>query len=282
MNERLSLLNGALVVSAGVNSFDAPVHVNATLKPGVKVVVLLSGRMQIKIGTDTASEICGPASFVIRNTNEASRDQVYSPGIPVRYALIQMDEGICGEELASMLDGTRGAVEETHKTNGVTLLTSSASNMQQSLARQLMNCPFAGPERTLYLGGKALQLASLTVAQCVSDATELKTPPLSSRESEKVRQAKDILIAEMRKPPSLSALARRVGLNVRKLNLGFRRLFGATVFGFLQEYRLEVAYKLLASGEMSVSEAAFHVGYRATHFTTIFRRRFGISPSQIN
>lgn len=281
MNERLSLLNGALVVSAGVNSFDAPVHVNAALKPGVKVVVLLSGRMQIKIGRDTTSEICGPASFVIRNTDEAARDQVYSPGIPVRYALIQMDEGICGSELAAMLDGTRGVVENTHKTNGVTLLTSSASRTQQSLARQLMNCPFSGPERSLYLGGKALQLASLTVAQCVSDAVHLKVP-LSSRESEMIRQARDILIAEMHKPPSLNSLARRVGLNSRKLNGGFRRIFGTTVFGFLQEYRLEVAYKLLAAGEMSVSEAAFHVGYRATHFTTIFRKRFGISPSQIS
>jgi len=236
--------------------------------------------MQIKIGSDTTSEICGPASFVIRNTGEASRDQVYSPGIPIRYALIQMDEGICGAELAAMLDSTRDTVEDAHKTSGVILLTSSASNMQQSLARQLMNCPFSGPERNLYLGGKALQLASLTMAQCVSDAAHLKGP-LSSRESEKIRQARDILIAEMRNPPSLTALARRVGLNVRKLNLGFRRIFGTTVFGFLQEYRLEVAYKLLASGEMSVSEAAFHVGYRATHFTTIFRQRFGISPSKI-
>ncbi len=73
MSERLSLLNGALIVSAGVNSFDTPVHVNAALKPGVKVVVLLSGRMHIKIGSAPMNEICGPACFVIRNTNETPR-----------------------------------------------------------------------------------------------------------------------------------------------------------------------------------------------------------------
>jgi len=32
---------------------------------------------------------------------------------------------------------------------------------------------------------------------------------------------------------------------------------------------------------MSVSEAAYHVGYGAAHFATIFRKRFGISPSSL-
>ncbi len=62
-----------------------------------------------------------------------------------------------------------------------------------------MNCPFSGPERSLYLGGKALQLAAHTVAQCISDAATLKAPALSSHEIEKIREARDILIAAMRK-----------------------------------------------------------------------------------
>jgi AraC family transcriptional activator of pyochelin receptor len=85
----------------------------------------------------------------------------------------------------------------------------------------------------------------------------------------------------MQKPPSLEGLAQQVGLNVRKFSDGFRRVYGSTVFGFLQEYRLEQAYKLISSGEMSVSEAAYHVGYGAAHFATIFRKRFGISPSSL-
>lgn len=68
---------------------------------------------------------------------------------------------------------------------------------------------------------------------------------------------------------------------MRKLSAGFRQVYGASVFGFLQEYRLEQAYKLISTGEMSVSEAAFHVGYGAAHFATIFRKRFGVSPSSL-
>lgn len=47
--------------------------------------------------------------------------------------------------------------------------------------------------------------------------------------------------ASTQTPPSLEELAQQVGLDVRKLSGGFRRVYGSTVFGFLQEYRLEQA-----------------------------------------
>lgn len=280
VGERLTLLNGALVVSAGVNKFETPMHVDAALKPGMKVVVLLSGRMRIRIGNDAMREVCGPVCVVIKSKHAIPRDQVYSPEVPIRYALVQMDDELCGGELSAMLGALRAKVGPSRDDDAI-LLTSPADKTQQSLARQLMNCPFVGPERNLYLGGKALQLAALTVAQCVSEGNAAPKHTTSSRDVEKIREARDVLIAAMREPPSLGALARRVGLNVRKLNTGFRQVFGTTAFDFLQEHRLEEAYKLLAAGEMSVSEVAYHVGYRPTHFTTIFRKRFGISPSNL-
>jgi AraC family transcriptional activator of pyochelin receptor len=85
----------------------------------------------------------------------------------------------------------------------------------------------------------------------------------------------------MRDPPHLSALAQYVGLNSQKLNRGFRHIFGSTVYSFLQDYRLEEAYRLLSTSEMSVSEVAYHVGYGPAHFATAFRERFGVSPSQM-
>jgi AraC family transcriptional activator of pyochelin receptor len=277
MSERLILLNGALAVSAGINRFDAPHHVAAALRPGVKVVVLLSGRMQIGLDGGMVQDVCGPASVVIRSRKPAARDQVYAPEVPIRYALVQMEETLLDPPLAAMLDHTHG---ETCGDRPL-LLTTCADTTQQSLARQLMNCPFAGPERNLYLGGKALQLAAMTLTRCLSESAPAADVALSSSDIAKIRAARAILIAALQEPPPLAALARQVGLNVRKLNSGFRRVFGATAYGFLQEYRLEHAYKLLTGGETSVSEAAYQVGYRPTHFATIFRKRFGVPPSEI-
>ena len=47
-NEKLLLLSGALILSAGITRFNKPKRVNAALPAGVKTVVLLSGRVQIR------------------------------------------------------------------------------------------------------------------------------------------------------------------------------------------------------------------------------------------
>lgn len=278
--ERLTLLSGALIVSAGVRSFDKPMRVNAMLSSGVKVVTLLSGRLQISVGTETGREICGPAALLIRTPQSAPRDQVFAADVPVRYVIVQMNEDLVSANMSRALETSFAAGQPSASPQSF-LMSCPAGRALQSLAAQVMNCPIRGAERELYLGGKAMQLAGLVISSCMAQASATQVMQLSARDIDRIRQARELLIEAVRQPPSLEGLAAQVGLNVRKLSDGFRRVYGATVFGFLQEYRLEQAYKLIAAGEMSVSEAAYHVGYGAAHFSTIFRKRFGIPPSSL-
>jgi AraC family transcriptional regulator, transcriptional activator of the genes for pyochelin and ferripyochelin receptors len=279
-NEKFPLFAGAMILSAGNTRFDKPKRVNAELPPGVKTVVLLSGRLRIRIGEGDEREICGPAVLMIRSFGGALRDQVFEADVPVRYVIVQADEKLLGAAISAALDHALPQDSATDATRAI-LLSSPAGSALQALAAQIMNCPIRGPERELYLGGKAIQLVAIAVASCLSEAGSAERLELGSKDIDRIKQARDLLIASMQDPPSLESLAQQAGLNVRKLNLGFRRVFGSTVFGFLQEYRLEHAYKLIASGEMSVSEAAYHVGYGPAHFATVFRKRFGISPSSL-
>ncbi|MGY3621451.1 helix-turn-helix transcriptional regulator [Bradyrhizobium sp. USDA 10063] len=278
-NERLLMLSGAMVLSAGINRFDEPKRVNAALPAGIKTVVLLSGRLQISVGGGSEREVCGPTVLVIRSSADAARDQVFAANVPIRYLIVQMDENVLGREMTTALDRSLDALGG--KSDAAARLASCpAGHALRALVSQITNCPMRGPERELYLCGKAMELVALAIASCITriDGGELKLP---ARDIERIRQARDILVAAMSQPPSLDALAQQVGLNVRKLSSGFRQVYGASVFGFLQEYRLEQAYKLISTGEMSVSEAASRVGYGPAHFATIFRKRFGVSPSSL-
>ncbi len=281
INERLVLISGGLTISAGVNRFDTPMRVRSDLVEGLKVVVLLSGRLQIRVGEGGEQSVCGPVALVIKSTDKTPRDQVFTPDIPLRYALVQMNEVVYGARLAQALDELSQVHHPQPSNENSIFLSCPASQALRALANQIMTCPVVGPERDLFLCGKALQMASLAVSNCIAHAGARETLSLSSRDVANIRLAKDILIESMRNPPSLEMLAQKAGLNVRKLNSGFRALYGATVFTFLQEHRLEVAYRLIASGEVSVSEAAYHVGYGPAHFATVFRKRFGISPGQL-
>lgn len=276
--ERLTLLSGALVLSAGVRKFDQPMRVSASLPSGVKIVVLLSGRLQIAVGHGARRELCGPVAFVLRTPNGAERDQVYAADVPVRYVIVQMAEQLVSAEMAQAM--TLGIGRGTPDKQAF-LMSCPAGQALRALSTQITACPIRGVERELYLCGKAMQLAALAISSCLAQVGAVQTAQLSARDIDKLRRAREILVETMQQPPSLEGLAQQVGLNVRKLSNGFRRFYGATVFGFLQEYRLEQAYKLIASGEMSVSETAHHVGYGAAHFATIFRKRFGVSPSAL-
>ena len=89
----------------------------------------------------------------------------------------------------------------------------------------------------------------------------------------------DNLINNLCNPPSLIDLARQVGLNERKLKQGFRHVFGNSVFGYLHDYQMQQAQRLLLAEKMTVAGVAARVGYTSpTGFCAAFRRKFGINP----
>lgn len=145
---------------------------------------------------------------------------------------------------------------------------------------QILNCPYHGLIKRMFLEVKAMELITHVLGQTVCpDSIHKNFPRLHSDDIERIHEARDILIRDMENPPSLFELARQVGLNEKKLNLGFRQVFGATVFDYFRAYRLEKAKQLLNEGKMNVTEVAFEVGYvHHCSFSRSFTRHFGISP----
>jgi len=81
--------------------------------------------------------------------------------------------------------------------------------------------------------------------------------------------------------PGLDELARRVGINEKKLTELFRQQFGLTVFEYVVELRLENARRELADSGLQIQLIADHAGYRnASDFSRAFRRHYGIAPRQ--
>jgi AraC family transcriptional regulator, transcriptional activator of the genes for pyochelin and ferripyochelin receptors len=125
--------------------------------------------------------------------------------------------------------------------------------MRQGI-QQILNCPYHGITKQLYLEGKALELLALQFTQWLEDNPRVAPAPIPQREDkERLYWAKEILQSNLQHPPSLLELARQVGLNDYKLKRGFRQIFGTTVFGYLQNCRLEQAQHLLVERYLSVA-----------------------------
>jgi len=149
------------------------------------------------------------------------------------------------------------------------------------IAYQVLNCPFDGPARRLFMESKALEILAIQLGMLSSST--LRTTAVSNKaERERLEEARRILDTEYPDPPSLLALARRVGLNDFKLKRGFRALFGTTVFGYIRRIRMENALAMLQIGALNVSEVATAMGYTCFgHFSVAFRKQYGIAPSDV-
>jgi AraC-like DNA-binding protein len=94
--------------------------------------------------------------------------------------------------------------------------------------------------------------------------------------------ARQYLLEHLTMPPSIDELARIAGINSFKLKNGFKELFGDTIFGYLNGFRLEKAYHMVLSGEKNMTQIAFELGFSSLqHFSTAFKKAYGCSPKKI-
>lgn len=158
--------------------------------------------------------------------------------------------------------------------------TSMVSYPLKPLVDSLFHATPRTPWEWIALESRILNLAGLFIEDSLAGPPS--SPELSREEAAKLHRARCLLEENLVAPPSLGALAKRIGLNEFKLKKGFKLLFRTTVFGYLQERRLDTAASLLKSGEANVGEAAGAVGYtNSGAFAVAFKQRFGVSPGDV-
>ncbi len=150
----------------------------------------------------------------------------------------------------------------------------------KSILNNMFNYKMAGNAAALYLDAKIQEILSLLMCQSTQRDCSAYTC-YSKRDNDKLFHAKAIIEQEYRNPPSLHQLAIIAGTNTCKLKIGFKALFGATVFEYLFNYRMELACRHLLDTEKSIQEIAEVIGYEYhSHFSTAFKRKFGLSPME--
>lgn len=149
----------------------------------------------------------------------------------------------------------------------------------QTVLEQVLNCPFQGLTRQIYLEGKCWELIALKLDQLATEPPFTTPNQLNRGDIDRIHEAKAILTRNWQTPPSLLELARQVGLNDYKLKLGFRQVFGTTAFGYLWHYRMEQARQLLVEGQYNIKEVSTLVGYaKQSNFAAAFRKKYGTNP----
>ncbi len=165
--------------------------------------------------------------------------------------------------------------------NQTILQTKSISSEIVNSAEQLFSNKINSTFQNLYVRGKIYEILSLYFNETFNENVEQCPFVSNSDEIVKIKKAKDILLKDLLNPPSLESLSKDIGLNVKKLKIGFKDLYKMPAFTYLLNYKMEYARKLLDQNRLNINEIAIEVGYSsATHFISAFKRKFGVTPKQ--
>lgn len=132
----------------------------------------------------------------------------------------------------------------------------------------------------LYFHGKVLEILGLYFS---NQNPEKENCPFLNDEAavRKIKLAKEQLIKMADDPPGLRELAKLAGLNEFQLKVGFKKVYGNTVYGYLFDHKMDQARLLLDTEKFQVNEVAYRIGYsNPSHFIAAFRKKFGVTPKK--
>lgn len=151
----------------------------------------------------------------------------------------------------------------------------------RSVVQQMIDCPFLGITKQLYLQGKVFELMALQLNGILGNDADDPAVSLKPDMISRIHYAAKILRSHLENPPNQTVLAQQVGVSDRTLQKGFKAVFGITPFVYLTQQRMNQSKLLLRQADHTVAEVANLVGYaNPAQFAAAFKRQFGVTPSE--
>lgn len=280
---RISIRPGFEIWISDCNFKQEAMFKHHMLPPVLQFSFILSGHYHVNYDGDTTPTVYrGEHQGIIYFNGTNATCRVLSD-MPIQNVSIMVyPEFFCAyfEEHLKLMPPTLRNALENNVDNGYQY-TDRITPQMRSAIQQIINCPFHGVMRKLFLESRALELLSYQLGQLI--APRLQCPLLARMHPQDRRQtefARNFLINNLETPPCLEDLARSAGMSHPKLNRCFKQLYGMTVFQYLRSERLNKARDMLEREGFTVTETAFQVGYDSlSHFSQAYKKQFGTSPS---
>jgi AraC family transcriptional regulator len=95
----------------------------------------------------------------------------------------------------------------------------------------------------------------------------------------KLKRVKDYIYANLARDPSLAEVADVAGMTMFHFAKAFRQATGSAPHRYLTEHRILRARTLLHDRSLSIHAIASEVGFTHSHFTRLFTRHMGMTPT---
>jgi AraC-like DNA-binding protein len=247
---------------------DSPSSSEASLYEPV-LCLILHGRKQVSIGSQTLS--FGPGECLLVSHDLPVRSRITKA--PYLALVFEVDVAairkLYDEVAVAALDGERARAAETHRAD---LGLLDALRRYLALADAPADAKVLGP-----LVSKEIHYRLLVAPF----GGMLRSLIRHDSNASAIARAIGHIRGDIRSPIAIPDLARRVGMSASSFHKHFKAITSTTPLQYQKELRLIEARRLLKAGGVSVTTAAFDVGYESpSQFSREYARKFGVSPSR--
>ena len=153
------------------------------------------------------------------------------------------------------------------------------SNSILIVLNQIIKNDMDNSTRSLLYRAKIYELFSL-IFKKTKEIDLDQCPFLKNDENlKKIAKAKDVILKDIKNPPSLIELSKTIDLSLKNLKKGFKEIYGKPVYKYLFDFKMERAKQLLSNGNLNVNEVSYDLGYSSSsHFIAAFKKKYGITP----
>lgn len=270
-----------LLICAANNYYDE--QFRFAFRPGMDVVsirFLHAGRIALFAAERDPVEVGSRTASLFKFERERDYELSIEERSPLLSVTLHMRERWLRREFSLSGFSGRSWLNGLFAKRGPLALSIPMTAAMSNCVIDIIACQLTGDARRRYTELKAGELL-LLMAQSLDEAE--RAPPSRSscnaHQRDRLFAARDMLLAEITKPPSVEAIARAVGLNRTTLRKGFREVFDQTMSQFVFAHRMRHARDLLRHENHSIAEIAAMVGYdQPGNFSVAFKRHFSASP----
>lgn len=250
-----------------------------------KFIYVIEGSIQHQFTNQEEKQVLEEGQSVILGANYQSGNRIiFSENKAIRLIILDVDRKKFAEQLTFPLE----EMDEIYHnifgdTNAIrTIYHQGQYSLKMAyLVKELDSFQSEGMERTSFHGAKALELLTYMLMIYRDDLEEEgQQKILRQSDLKKIKNIVNHIDQKINEVENISILAREEGISETKLREGFRILFNDTIYGYIQQRRLEYAMHLLLKSDNTIAEIVYTIGLNSrSHFSKIFKERYGKSPN---
>lgn len=151
------------------------------------------------------------------------------------------------------------------------------------LIKELIDADFQSPVYYTVVENRVMMLIEKFFTQLYQRAGKLPAYRIERSEIYKMMEVEAELIKDFSKPaPTIELLASKFGMGISKLKRQFRLVYGFPIYEYFQKYRMEMAKKMLLTGEYSIKEIGYKLCYQnLSNFARAFKKTYQYLPSEV-